>query len=138
MVALRAYGDAYYLDFRTRRQRTFRQITEEQRRRHKTRFEPAYEAYLTGQEAMQQQEHPALWTAFVQYEAEARKALETNAAVQGPLVRIQLRSFDTADEHRVRLHTFFRDIPAAGMVDFQEWDAQHNSSQQEPSVKKLV
>ncbi len=126
VVALRACGDAYYLEFRTRRQRVTRQTTEEQRRRHETRFKPAYEAYLSGQEAVLQQEQPTLWAAFVQTETEARQALETSTCVQGPLVRIQLRAFDTADERRQRLRAFFRDIPAAGMVDFQEWDARYN------------
>ena len=136
VLALRAYGDAYYVECCKARKRRATQSQEAAQRQHETQFMTAYQTYLQESEQRIRQHHPEQYECFEQHEQEQRVNLENSALYKGNLLRVQLRVFDSPERHLERLREYFRDITPELVYDFKAWDTHLNSQRLDVTTRQ--
>lgn len=121
VAALRSYGDRFYKEHLSRRERMVREVTERAAAAHKKKYLSEYVQFLSAEQNRICNENPEAFQAFLQHRADERHQLEKNPFFTPEQRTEYLDTFDKEENRLAAFAGFFKEVP-----NFWQWDRKFN------------
>jgi hypothetical protein len=121
VLALRSYGDQFFIDQHSARQALLEPTRAAARSAHEAKFKPAWLNYLLATERRYQEESAEKYAEFETDRASKRQEICVSPWKLVPVERA-LACFDSEEQRLLSFQAFFH----SDVLDFWKWDKEHN------------